>query len=85
MLKRFCEVKNFRFHMAKPKEVPKKQKSVPTSAVKGVIKSTSRVHFFGICCKKALNRVLTHSTYWSFSALFCTDFGFVGTYFGFGI
>ena len=46
-------------HMAKPKEVPKKQKSVPTSAVKGVIKSTRRGHFFGIFCKKALNRVLT--------------------------
>ena len=59
MLKRFCEVKIFRFQMAKPKEVPKKQKSVPTSAVKGVIKSTRRGYFFGIFCKKALNRVLT--------------------------
>ena len=38
---------------------PKKQTSVPTSAVKGVIKSTRRFLFFGIFCKKALNRVLT--------------------------
>ena len=59
MLKRFCEVKSFRFHMAKPKEVPKKQKSVPTSAVKGIIKSTRMDIFLGIFCKKALNRVLT--------------------------
>ena len=59
MLKRFWEVESFRFHMAKPKEVPKKQKSVPTSAVKGVINSTRRGHFFRIFCKKALNRVLT--------------------------
>ena len=62
MLKRFCEVKSFRFHMAKPKEVPKKKKSAPTSAVKGVIKSTRRGHFFGIFCKKALNRVLALGT-----------------------
>ena len=59
MLKRFCEVKSFRFHMAKPKKVPKKQKSVPTSTVKGVIKPTRRGHLFAIFCKKALNRVLT--------------------------
>ena len=52
MLKRFCEVKNFRFHMAKPKEVPKKKKSVPTSAVKGVIKSTRRGLFLEYFVKR---------------------------------